>query len=374
MLDDNIIFRIETEINRIYAEVETEFVSAIAREITKGSTAKTSSVVWRTEKLRQMGRLEGKLTTLLKKKSRQIEPEIEKAIISSMLSAGEADDAILKRIPSIQAKIKAGTFVPTSKSSVFDQLASAAIANAKKGMNLTNTAALQASSEIWSRAVNDAYMKTLTGSLPLDKAVKRSVREMGKQGAFVSYISNSGRQTRTSLEVAVRRDVVTSVNQAAAEMTKSRCEENDLDLVEVTSHVGARPDHARWQGKVYSLGGKTKGYQTLEAATGYGTAEGLAGPNCRHSFYPYYPGLSKQNDDDVKLRENKEVYKATQKQRYLERNIRDAKRETNVCKAGGDPAGAEAATQRVRSYQHKMREHIKQTDLTRQYPREQIHS
>jgi hypothetical protein len=217
-------------------------------------------------------------------------------------------------------------------------------------------------------------MKTLTGSQSLDQAVKRSVREMGKKGAFVNYVSKNGTWTKTSLEVAVRRDVVTSVNQASAEMTKSRCEENELDLVEVTSHVGARPDHARWQGKVYSLNGKTKGYQTLEAATGYGTAEGLAGPNCRHSFYPYYPGLSKQNQDDVKLRENKEVYQATQKQRYLERNIRSAKREAAACNAGNDPVGAQAATQRVRSYQEKMRQHIRATDLTRQYPREQIYT
>ena len=39
MLDDLVLFKLETEINRIYAEVETEMVSAIARELAKGSNA-----------------------------------------------------------------------------------------------------------------------------------------------------------------------------------------------------------------------------------------------------------------------------------------------------------------------------------------------
>ncbi len=374
MLDDKIIFTLETEINRIYAQVETDMVSAIARELAKGSSASSSPILWRTEKLRQMGRLEGKLTTILQRSSRKITPELENSIIKAMVSAGDADDDILKQISAIKAQIKAGTFVATSKSSVFEQLASAAIANAKKGMNLTNTSALQASRGIWTSSVNSAYIRTLTGSTSLDQAVKMSVRELGKQGAYVNYISANWKATRTSLEVAIRRDVVTSVNQASAEITKSRCEENELDLVEVTSHAGSRPEHALWQGKVYSLHGKTPGYQLLSVATGYGEADGLCGVNCRHSFYPYHPGLSKQNENETTKRENEKIYKATQKQRYLERNIRNAKREADVCRAGNDPAGADAAAMRVKAYQQKMRDHINETGLTRQYPREQIYS
>jgi len=374
MLDDRILFSLETEINRIYSEVETEFVSAIARELARGSSASVSPIAWRTEKLRQMGRLEGKLTTLLQKRSRAITPEIEKAVFSAMLSAGEADDSILKQIASIKAQVDAGTFIPTSKSSVFEQLAASAIANAKTGMNLTNTGALQAVSQMWTGAVNDAYVRTLTGSMSLDQAVKRSIRTIGKQGAYVNYISANGKQTRNTLEVAIRRDVVTSVNQAAAEVTMGRCDENELDLVEVTSHAGSRPEHAQWQGKVYSLHGKTAGYQLLAIATGYGEVDGLCGVNCRHSFYPYYPGLSKQNENDTTKRENENIYQNTQKQRALESNIRKAKREARVCDAAGDSAGAEAAAQRVRGYQEKMRQFIRETGLTRQYPREQIYA
>lgn len=374
MLDDLVLFKLETEINRIYAQVETEMVSAIAHELAKGSNASISPIAWRTEKLRQMGRLDGKLTDLLRTKSRQIQPQLEDSIIRAMLGAGKEDDMVLAQIASVKAQIASGTFVEASKSTVFEQLSKAAIANARTGLNLTNTQALQAANEIWTSAVNSAYVKTLTGSTSLDQAVKLSVREMGKQGAYVTYVSKSGRMTRTSLEVAVRRDVVTSVNQAAAEMTIGRCDEYEVDLVEVSAHEGARPEHAAWQGKVYSLHGKTPGYELLSVATGYGTVEGLAGANCRHSFFPYFPGLSKQTQDIPGKRENKATYEATQKQRYLERNIRNAKREASVSRSGGDLEGAAKAEARVKAYQGKMREFIDESGLTRQYPREQIYS
>jgi hypothetical protein len=374
MLDDSVLFALETEINRIYAEVETEMVSAIARELAKGSNASISPIAWRTEKLRQMGRLEGKLTDLLRRKSRQIQPELEDSIIRAMLGAGKEDDMVLAQIASVKAQIASGTFVEVSKSSVFEQLSKAAIANARTGLNLTNTQALQAASEIWTSAVNSAYVKTLTGSTSLDQAVKLSVREMGKQGAYVTYVSKAGRMTRTSLEVAVRRDVVTSVNQAAAEMTMGRCDEYECDLVEVSAHEGSRPEHAIWQGKVYSLHGKTPGYELFAVATGYGEPDGICGINCRHSFFPYFPGLSKQSQTIPGQRENEKTYKLTQQQRYLERNIRAAKREESVCAAGGDKAGAAQAHQRVRDYQEKMRGFIADTGFTRQYPREQIYT
>ncbi len=49
-----------------------------------------------------------------------------------------------------------------------------------------------------------------------------------------------------------------------------------------------------WQGRVYHRGGAVvqdgERYEDFEAATGYGTGPGLCGWNCRHNFYPFYPG------------------------------------------------------------------------------------
>ena len=78
-------------------------------------------------------------------------------------------------------------------------------------------------------------------------------------------------------------------------------------IVEVTAHEGARPTHAVWQGRVYHRGGAVvqdgERYEDFEAATGYGTGPGLCGWNCRHNFYPFYPGISVRNYTDERLAE-----------------------------------------------------------------------
>ncbi|WP_230622893.1 MULTISPECIES: phage minor capsid protein [Corynebacterium] len=64
-----------------------------------------------------------------------------------------------------------------------------------------------------------------------------------------------------------------------------------------------------------------------------------------------------------------EGYQATQKQRYLERQIRASKR---MEAAAIDPRDIDTAKQRIRAYQAKLRDHIKQHDLPRRRHREQI--
>jgi len=87
----------------------------------------------------------------------------------------------------------------------------------------------------------------------------------------------------------------------------ARMEEMDCEFVEVTAHEAARPTHAVWQGRVYHRGGAVvqdgERYEDFEAATGYGTGPGLCGWNCRHNFYPFYPGVSVRNYTDERLAE-----------------------------------------------------------------------
>lgn len=66
----------------------------------------------------------------------------------------------------------------------------------------------------------------------------------------------------------------------------------------MTAHSGARPEHAEWQGKIYSRSGKSKKYPSLVEATGYGTGPGLGGWNCRHSMFPYYEGMGRVYTDE----------------------------------------------------------------------------
>lgn len=74
---------------------------------------------------------------------------------------------------------------------------------------------------------------------------------------------------------------LTGVNQTAGKLQIARMDEMGCRFVETTAHGGARPSHAAWQGQRFHRGGaveyKGRHYPDFEAATGYGTGEGLCG-------------------------------------------------------------------------------------------------
>ena len=109
--------------------------------------------------------------------------------------------------------------------------------------------------------------------------------------------------------------------------------EMGAEYVETSAHAGARPSHQTWQGKQFKVNGEAPGYPNFALATGYGTVTGLCGANCRHSYYPYFPGYSTPAYTRQQLanidpppfwHEGKRytAYDATQMQRKFERNIR----------------------------------------------------
>lgn len=198
--------------------------------------------------------------------------------------------------------------------------------------NLTMTTAVRSQSA-YIQACNRAQMKVSSGAFSYDKAIADAIKEAAVQGTEVLYPS----QHVDKLDVAVRRAVLTGVNQTAAEMNLQYAKDQNCDYVETTAHEGARPEHAVWQGKVFCLSGTDPKYENFYEATGYGTGPGLCGWNCRHNFHAFSPGIStpaytQEMLDDYSAK-NVEYngkqfteYEAGQMQRGHERQIRETKR------------------------------------------------
>lgn len=198
--------------------------------------------------------------------------------------------------------------------------------------NLTMTTAVRSQSS-FIQACNRAQMKVSTGAFSYDKAIADAIKEAAVQGTEVLYPS----QHVDKLDVAVRRAVLTGVNQTAAEMNLQYAKDQGCDYVETTAHAGARTEHAVWQGKVFCLSGTDPKYENFYEATGYGTGPGLCGWNCRHNFHAYFPGISTPSYtqdmlDDYSAKSveynGKQFteYEASQMQRGHERQIRETKR------------------------------------------------
>lgn len=303
--------------------INEQLVADIARRIVK-TGALTESAQFEAEKLTQQNILYKDIVNSISKVSGLTEAEIVRVFEEANFENMESEN--------LRAAIAGKTPIDHASNVAMGNLLSSHIRKTKGVVkNLTRTTASQGQNA-FINAVNLANMQVSSGAFTYDFAIKNAIKQVAKSGLTVQYPTGH----IDKLDVAVRRAVLTGVNQSSAELNMLYCDEIGTDLVEVTAHSGARPSHADWQGGVYSLSGKSKGYGSFYDITGYGTGEGLCGWNCRHSFYAYYEGTertySKEYLDSLDSKtyeydgETYTNYEAGQKQRSYERAIRAEKR------------------------------------------------
>lgn len=253
-------------------------------------------------------------------------------------------------------------------------LATIIAAQTAQGMNEVlerqNIALAKDQAALWYDVTAEAIARHQAGE-PTRAVMERGVTRLANSGLeTIDYISG----TKTTIDAALRRHIVSQANQARNRLLMQRMDEWKWDLVFVDAHFGARPSHAEWQGKVYSRSGRSTEYPSLVDATGYGTVTGLCGANCYHYMTPYVPGYSQLPDMDYSEQEritgmtSDEYYAATQKQRRYERLIRSQKREISYLQE----VKADAVKQRIRlgELQDKLRQFTHDNHLRRDYERE----
>lgn len=182
-----------------------------------------------------------------------------------------------------------------------------------------------------------ATVKVASGAFSFQQAMEDCCHRLGKNGVAVTY--PSGR--KYSLESATRMCLKTGLSQLSGKITEANMDKTSTSLVYVSAHAGARPEHAEWQGKVYTYDGKpSRKYPDFVESTGYGTVTGLKGVNCSHEFYPWWEGdeIPEFHEPDPVEIDGRTYtyYEATQKQRQMERSVRNMSREQQAALAAGD--------------------------------------
>jgi hypothetical protein len=154
---------------------------------------------------------------------------------------------------------------------------------------------------------------------------------------------------------------------------------NGLDLVSVSNSPRERPLCEPWEGKVLSIGGTVAGSIERPSVTSddmvkvvvAGTldqarAAGFQHPNCRHSVSAYLPGATRLPE----VTAEPDGYVDQQRQRAIERSIRQRKTRSAIALDGSARATAEG---KVKEWQVEMRRHMEaHPDLKRQSAREQV--
>lgn len=314
----------------LYSRLEDDILKDIVRRILKTSMV-TDSAKWQAEMLEEAGLLYNDIIQKIAKYTPQTADELR-------LLFEDAGTEVMKN-DNIIAESATGKELHLSDSKL--KILKANYRNTLGNLrNLTNTTAMT-SQAAFIAACNDAHMQITSGAFSYQEAVRNAIRRAAQGGLTVKYPTGH----IDKLDVAVRRAALTGVGQTAAKISVMNAEEMGCDLMEITAHAGARPEHAKWQGKLVSRTGKNvgrivDGVRVLSLADiGYGTGAGFRGWNCRHDWHPYFEGYSTLNytDEELAKLDEKNIeydgqmysqYEISQMQRAQERKIRELKRQT----------------------------------------------
>lgn len=359
MLKPEYLQRVPEGMIKLYAQAEADILADMARRISTYDYW-IPAVEHQAKMLEEAGMVREEILARLKTLTGRTDRELRQLMQEAGTAALKSDDAVYRR--------QGLNPPPVSASEDLQKVLQAGYKKtAGTFRNLTLTTARTAAHQ-FEQALDRAYMQITLGGMDYNTAIRNTIKQLSAEG--VGAIQYPTGRTDT-IEVAVRRAVVTGVNRTALKLQDARADEMGADLVEVSAHAGARPSHAEWQGGIYSRSGKSRKYPDFVKTTGYGTGAGLGGWNCSHSFRPWFEGMSRTYDkallkeyqakdyeyNGVKMTE----YEALQEQRRIERGIRRWKREKNAMQAAG--LDSSEASAKVTEWNRRQKDFLEQTGL-----------
>lgn len=375
MLTEQDFINIEKQASALYESLELEIIEEIATRIAKVGYANTV-VINNLKIAEEMGFLYQDIIRLIAEYNNTTVEEVNRIFYEAGEKSLKFDDQIYKE--------NGLNPVPLKQSESIKQTMNATIIRTAGNLqNLCMTTASTAQSQFYN-AINMAYMETSTGVKSYTQAIVDEIKKLSKQGAVIEYPSGAKR----SLESAIRTNVVTAVNQNCGKLQELRADEVGCDLMELSAYSGARPEHAKWQGKIVSRSGK-RGYLSLRDI-GYGEVTGFKGVNCHHDWYPYFEGSTRtytnkqlkdwQNEKVTYNGQQISVYDATQIQRKIERQIRQDKKDLRAQQAiltsNNKEIKIEEVEAEIRNIKSRQKEDnsqlnnlLKQTGLQKDYSR-----
>ena len=365
MLPPRYLDGLSDEIIEIYSQLEADILQDMARRIARVGKI-TDMTKWQAQMLAEAGGLKKNISRILAKYDKAIVKQVKDTFTEALETSAKNDNRIFK----------AATGRTVSTPNAQQMLSTIQKCHSDLSRLTLTTAATTQTQFV--REANRVYMNVQSGAFDYDTAMKDAADELAKRGITTVQYEN-GRPVTRSIESAVRMNILTSVNQTAANQTLSNCEELDCDLVETSAHIGARPEHEEWQGQIFSRSGKNKNYRPFSVCE-LGSVTGICGINCKHSFYPYFEGMAEHfTEKELDEMASEEVsyngqkmtrYEGEQKLRGIERNIRHYKRQALTEEAAG--VDNTKARRKLGEWQAAARDFTQQTGIERDRAREYV--
>ena len=378
---------------RVLLDMEDDILREIAAQLSRdGDISDTSR--WRIRQLARAGRFDKRAAAIIAGYSEAEDGQAMDAVLAAARTEiGYLDNAV-------QAANAAGlseyfSDIPAEASAM--NAAKAFQRQAASDLNLVNTVMGYKAKSAYVNAVNAIYRdtaegrqsaldvmgkgaaKAVSGQMSLQEATRKTIRELAQKG-IPAFVDKSGREW--SPEAYVMMDMRSTLGNTARAAQDARCDQYGINLIEVSSHMGARPLCALYQGRIFSRDGSKgvtvdgaggKIYYTPLSETSYGQPAGLFGINCGHVQYPFAPGINFQRYFPYPKEENDRRYMQFQQQRAMERGIRAAKRECMMLQETGDTEGLQKASLRLRNQREKYSAYCKETGLKQHNDRTQVY-
>lgn len=378
---------------RVLLDMEDDILREIAAQLSRdGGISDTSK--WRIRQLARAGRFDKRAAAIIAGYS-----EVEGGqAMDAVLTAAETEIGYLDNAVQAANAARLSEYfsdIPAEESAL--GAAKAFQRQAASDLNLVNTVMGYKAKAAYVNAVNAIYRdtaesrqgaldimgkgaaKTVSGQMSLQEATRKTIRELAQKG-IPAFVDKRGREW--SPEAYVMMDMRSTLGNTARAAQDARCDQYGINLIEVSSHMGARPLCATYQGRIFSRDGSRgvttdgaggKIYYTPLLETSYGQPAGLFGINCGHVQYPFVPGINFQRYFPYPKEENDRRYMQFQQQRAMERGIRAAKRECMMLQEVGDTEGLQKASLRLRNQREKYRAYCKETGLKQHNDRTQVY-
>lgn len=374
-------------VDGLYQDLEAQILLNIARHL-QGWEQPIATDTWLLQKLAELGRLNQENTKLIAKMSGLSQTAAER-----MLNAA-AEDAIKNIDPGLRYLARRGLAdeaVAVKKSKNVRQVMKDYRKQAKDTLNMCNTNMLYKANEKYRGLINNIAQEArgvlnsgatgvVNGTEARQQAVRRCIRQLNEKG-IPAFVDKRGREW--SPEAYVNMAMRNTAKNTADEVQNARIQDAGCNLIQIDSHSGARPKCAKDQGKVFDLNNGSGYTEDLHgrkiryypwSSSSCGEPDGILGINCRHHKWPFVPGVSIQRyfpTEDMDA--NDKLYKQTQVQRALEREVRKQKRECMVLDAAGDQEGFKEASVRLKSKEAALKDYVsKNKNLHRRKDREQV--
>lgn len=374
------MMQLSQSLSDLYTGLETDLIANIAEYLAAGKID-SPTAQWKIQMLAQLGALDKSNIKVITEYAGIAPDMLTEVLETAALSAVEELEPGFQKLA--RNGIINGTEVPIEKTMA--RALTSYQKQAKQSLNMVNTVMRYKAKSAAQKIINDtaelaekqsfintlnkATGKVVTGAESRQAAMRQCIKEMSEKG-IPAFVDKLGREW--SPEAYINMDIRTTANNVAHQAQFDRMKDYGVDLIEVSSHAGARPKCAEDQGKIFNRknkdgyttdlhGRKIKYYSWKKSS--YGEPNGILGINCGHHIYPFIPGISYQKYFPYDEYDNQEQYKKVQGQRELERRVRKSKRECISLESVGDTEGLKKAKETLKTRQQALKQYCADNDL-----------